>query len=217
MPRARYAPTATSSHTTAIRVLKRRDPALGALIQRIGPYRPRYTPNLLAALVGAVVHQQLSMRAAAGILRRLRARCPHHRFTAPALLRLTRTDLRAVGLSQRKAQYLHDIARRVADRSLSRRTLARLDDEAAIAHLTTIKGVGRWTAEMLLLFCLQRPDIWPIDDLGLRKAAAQFLNQTAPPPADELSLLGERWRPYRSYATWYLWRSLDGAPPSTIT
>ena len=121
-----------------------------------------------------------------------------------------RVNLRGAGLSRQKATYLRELSTAFASGDLSTRTLKRMPDEEVIAATTRVKGIGRWTAEMLLIFCLERPDVWPVDDLGLRKAVRQFLNLDDMPSAQTLNELAEPWRPYRSYATWYLWRSLEG-------
>ena len=194
----------------AVRTLARRDPRMAALIRRVGPFAPRITRDPFCALVGAIVHQQLSMTAAASVFGRLRDLCPRRRISPAAILSLSDAKLRAAGLSRRKIRYVRAIAEAFATRRLSRSGLRRLDDEAVVETVTRLPGVGRWTAEMLLIFSLERPDVWPVDDLGLRKAAAGYLGRAEPPHEAALQDLGERFRPYRTFATWYLWKSLDG-------
>jgi len=193
-----------AAHLTCI------DARLGRLIKRIGPHRPIIHPNIFVTLVGAIVQQQVSMLAAAAIRRRLVALCPRQRLTSEAVAALTPAALRGAGLSRQKTLYLLDLAEHFNSGKLIPRKLRRLPDEEVIAAVTEVKGVGRWTAEMLLIFCLERPDVWPIDDLGLRKAVRLFLNAAEIPGREALVAVAEPWRPYRSYATWYLWRSLEG-------
>jgi DNA-3-methyladenine glycosylase II len=187
----------------------RRDPRLAAVIARVGAFAPALTPDPFLALVGSIIHQQVSMAAAQTMLRRLRALCPRGRITPAVLLALDAPTLRTAGLSRQKAGYLHDLAGCFARRELTRAGLRRMNDEDAIAAATRVRGIGRWTAEMLLIFSLQRPDVWPVDDLGVRKAVQALLGRAAPLDPTELHAVAEPWRPYRSYATWYLWRSLD--------
>ncbi|MGD8452421.1 MAG: DNA-3-methyladenine glycosylase [Phycisphaerae bacterium] len=194
----------------AARYLARRDRRLAPLIRQFGVPGPVSTPDPFVALVGSIVQQQVSMAAGTTIFRRLRALCPRKRLTPAAILALSVDELRSAGLSRQKVEYIHGVAEAFASRTLTRAGLRKMSDEEVITAATRLKGVGRWTAEMLLMFCLGRPDVWPIDDLGLRKAAQQLLGAAEPPTAAELTALGEPWRPYRSYASWYLWRSLGG-------
>jgi DNA-3-methyladenine glycosylase II len=200
----------------ALAHLRAADARLAATIARIGPYAPVYTPHPFTALVGSIVHQQVSMAAAKSMLRKLRALCPGPRITPAGLLRLSAADLRTAGISRQKAAYLHSLAEEFAARRLTPAKLRRMGDEEVIAAVTRVKGVGRWTAEMLLIFSLARPDVWPIDDLGLRKAARNLLGRSEIPSPAELNALAEPWRPYRSIATWYLWRSLENPVPPSI-
>ena len=198
------------SALAAARYLAAEDARLAALIDHIGPHRPKLTADPFAALVGAVLQQQVSMSAAAAIHRRLKALCPRDRITPPAILTCSPNQLRTAGLSWRKVEYVRGLAEAFAAKTLTPRMLRRMSDEQVLAATTQLRGIGRWTAEMLLIFCLERPDVWPIDDLGLRKAAQRFLQLDDVPDAKTLNDLAAPWRPYRSYATWYLWRSLEG-------
>ena len=203
---ARRAATARA----AVRHLTRANPRLGALIRRIGPHRPIITSDPFVALVGSILQQQISMSAAAAVQKRVRALCPRGRITPAAILELSEADLRGAGLSRQKTKYLRSLAEYYACGALSARKLRAMTDEEVIAVTTLVKGVGRWTAEMLLIFCLERPDVWPIDDLGLRKAVRDFLGLDDLPDAKTMQAAGEPCRPYRTYASWYLWRSLEG-------
>jgi DNA-3-methyladenine glycosylase II len=194
----------------ALRHLSAADSRLATLIRRIGPYTPKLTPDPFHALVGSIVHQQVSMAAARAIRLRLAALCPRRRITPRALLALSVDELRSAGVSRPKARYLRGLADAFATRRLTPAGLRAGSDEEVIAAVTELPGVGRWTAEMLLIFCLERPDVWPVDDLGLRTAVQRLLGlKTSPRPREILSV-ADPWRPYRSVATWYLWRSLDG-------
>lgn len=194
----------------AAEFLSQRDPRMARLIERIGPHRPIITPDPFAALVGSILQQQVSMSAAAAIQQRLAGLCSAGRLTSAAVLGLDQAALRGAGLSRQKALYVRGLAEAFDSGALSARRLRRMSDEAVITAVTRLKGVGRWTAEMLLIFCLERPDVWPIDDLGLRKAVRTFLGMKRLPAPRTMQRAGTPWRPYRTYASWYLWRSLEG-------
>ena len=194
----------------AIRHLSRVDKRLGAMIKAIGPFRPEIDSDPFHTLVGSIVQQQISMSAAAAVQRRLLALCPGRRVRPEDILNLSDDELRSAGLSRQKARYLRSLAEHFASGELSTRKLRKMSDEEVIEATTRVVGIGRWTAEMLLIFCLERPDVWPVDDLGLRKAAQVFFQMPEMPAPKALLPLGEPWRPYRTYASWYLWRSLEG-------
>jgi DNA-3-methyladenine glycosylase II len=194
----------------AIRHLRAAEPSLGQIIDHVGAHHPIITPDPFIALAGSITQQQVSMSAAAAIYGRIRDLCPRRRVTPRAILALSEAELRGAGLSRQKAAYLGNLAAAFASRTLTATGLRRLSDEDVIATTTRIKGVGRWTAEMLLIFCLERADIWPADDLGLRKAVQRYLQLDQLPAAKTMHALAEPWRPYRTYASWYLWRSLEG-------
>lgn len=175
-------------------------PIMSGLRQRHGPMRISPQPAFLS-LVDAIVSQQISGRAAEAILGRLRARVP---LRPTRLATAHHSTLRSVGLSRAKATYVRELGRFASEGGL--RGLTRLSDEEIIARLTAVKGIGTWTAEMFLIFSLQRPDVWPIGDGGVQRAAAMLYGATSP---KTLSALGERFRPFRSHAAWYLWRSLN--------
>ncbi|MCC4596080.1 DNA-3-methyladenine glycosylase [Xanthomonas campestris pv. phormiicola] len=196
--------------------LSRRDRKLGAWMRRIGPIAPQpgwarpFDP--VDALARAILFQQLSGKAAATIVGRVEAAIGSTRLHADTLARIDDPGLRACGVSGNKALALRDLARREAAGEIpALRKLAFLDDEAIVQALLPVRGIGRWTVEMLLLFRLGRPDLLPVDDLGVRKGAQRVDTLELPPAPTELLARGERWGPYRSYATFYLWRIADAA------
>jgi 3-methyladenine DNA glycosylase/8-oxoguanine DNA glycosylase len=202
-----YDPDLACRHLTAA------DPRLGALISRAGAFtmRPEPTQSLFGALVESIVYQQLSGKAAETILGRVIAIYRPRRFPRPADVLGTPVErLRAAGLSAAKAAAVKDLAARTLDGTVpSMAQVRRMSDEEIIERLTTVRGVGRWTVEMLLLFRLGRPDVLPLGDLGVRKGFARTFNRRALLDPLVLSRRAERWRPYRSVASWYLWRALD--------
>jgi DNA-3-methyladenine glycosylase II len=203
--------------TQAKRRLSMADPVLGAIIRR----HPRIalTPrgDAFHTLARSIVGQQISVKAADSVWARVRGACGE--VSPQSVMRRRAATLRACGLSERKVEYLRDLAARFADRRVDHASLARMADDQVIERLTDIRGVGRWTAEMFLIFNLQRPDVLPLDDLGLLKAVARHY-LPGREPAFLLRGEGRRqvvelsgcWIPYRSVATWYLWRSLDPVP-----
>ena len=189
----------------------RRDPILRAAIKRIGPCElaSRQRSDHLTALIGAIVSQQLSTKAAATIFGRFVALFPTGEIPdAPAVDALDAEALRRIGLSRQKIGYLRDLCARIADRRLQLDELEELEDEQVIERLTTVRGFGRWTAEMFLMFRLHRPDVLPVDDLGLVRAVQNLYGLRGRPNADAIRRLGDAWKPYRSVASWYLWQSL---------
>jgi len=208
-----------SAKTTveAIRHLSAADKRWAGLIARVGSYCPSLTPNPFVALIGSIVHQQVSMSAGATIFKRVKALCAGGRLAPRAILDTSEPRLRSAGLSRQKAAYVRNIAESFAARQITTARLRRASDEEVVETVTQIKGVGRWTAEMLLIFSLHRPDVWPVHDLGLQKAAQLFLSMRTPPKPEALQKVGEPWRPYRTYATWYLWRSLERPVAPAVT
>lgn len=198
----------------ALAHLRRADPALAKLIDRAGPYalKIKKTTSLFAALAQAIVYQQLSGKAAASIFARLCALVPKTRGgLRPAhVLDLGDADLRSAGLSRSKAAALRDLAQKIVAGSLPPLAkLQRMDDVAVIDCLTQVRGIGRWTAEMFLMFRLGRRDVLPLDDYGVRKGFALAFNQGHLPSRQQLEQRAARWQPYRSVASWYLWRAVD--------
>ena len=205
--------TATIDYTRARRLLARRDPILRDLMRTHGPcgLAARQHSDPFKALARAIVGQQLSARAAATIFSRFEAL--FDAFPTPAQVLAVPDDrLRSVGLSSQKLGYLRDLCRRIVEGELPLDVLDRMDDEAVIANLTQVKGVGRWTAEMFLIFRLQRPDVLPVGDLGIVRAVQRAYKLRKAPSPDRLTRIGEAWRPYRSVACWYLWASLNNEP-----
>ena len=190
----------------------RRDPILGAAIKRIGPcgMAARQHADHLSALARSIVSQQLSTKAAATIFGRFVALFPvESGMSAGAIAGFDDLTLRGVGLSGQKVGYLRDLAARIIDGRLELDALEHLPDEEAIERLTAVKGFGRWTAEMFLMFRLHRPDVLPAGDLGIVKAVQQLYRLRKRPDARRLLKIGEAWRPYRSVACWYLWQTLQ--------
>ena len=195
----------------ARRLLMRRDPVLGAVIKTIGAcgLADRQRKDHLSALVGAIVSQQLSTKAAATIFGRFLALFPDAVLTdAAAIAALDDAALRGVGLSGQKVSYLRDLSARIMDGRLQLSELDELPDEQVIERLTAVKGFGRWTAEMFLMFRLHRPDVLPVGDLGIVNAVQRLYRIRKRPDPKRLLKIGEAWRPYRSVACWYLWQSL---------
>jgi DNA-3-methyladenine glycosylase II len=197
----------------ALEVLRRSDRAMARLIQRAGPctLKPQVRLQPYQALVRSVTHQQLNGTAARTIFGRLLALFPGRSFPRPEdLLAAPDEKLRSAGLSRAKTVAIKDIAQKTLDGVVpSRRQATRLSDAEIIERLTVIRGVGPWTVEMFLLFTLGRPDVWPVTDFGVRNGFALTYGLKALPHPKDLLKHGERWRPFRSTAAWYLWRAVD--------
>ena len=201
----------------AVRHLRSADPDLGALITSIGPFAMELqaAPDTFAALSEAIVHQQLSPKAAATIHRRFTTLLERSgRGSQPErVLALADEELRDVGLSQAKMRAIRDLAERsLAGEVPTLGEAQAMPDETVIERLTAVRGVGRWTAEMFLIFRLGRPDVLPLDDYGLRRGFAVAFTSGRMPDAGEVEQRGERWRPYRTVASWYLWRAAESPP-----
>lgn len=193
----------------ARRILMRRDPKLSALIRRVGPCRlpESRTRHPFAALVRAVIAQQLSGKAAQTIHDRVVALVGGIEQLHPAaLLAADAAALRAAGLSRQKISYLQDLSAHVLDGRLDLAALEDLPDQEVIAAITAVKGFGRWTAEMFLMFRLNRPDVFPVADLGIVKGVQKLFGMKRRPAPSTMERLAEAWRPYRSVAAWYIWR-----------
>ncbi|MBW2667246.1 MAG: DNA-3-methyladenine glycosylase 2 family protein [Deltaproteobacteria bacterium] len=196
----------------ACRSLRRRDPRLGEVIRRVGACGIEATGDPYRALLRSVIYQQLAGAAATAIATRVRALFGG-RYPRPArLLAAPEADLRAAGLSRQKIAALRAVAQAFDDRSLSNRRLYRMEADEVVAAVTTVKGIGEWTAHMLLMFSLGHPDILPVGDYGVRKGAMQLYDLADLPKRAELEALAEPWRPYRSIGAWYLWRHLENPP-----
>jgi DNA-3-methyladenine glycosylase II len=195
--------------------LRRSDPLLGAVIDRIGTRTPPSAAPGFRALARAIIYQQISGAAGDAILNRVRAASGARVFPPPRWFRDTpEATLRSAGLSPQKVRYLQALSRDILEGSLRLNELPSRSDEEVLAELTRLHGVGRWTAQMYLLFNLGRPDVLPTGDLGLRKAVQRLLGMKRLPAERTVERWGRRWAPYRSHATFYLWRSLARpAPP----
>lgn len=185
--------------------LSNTDSIMADAIKRVGPCTLVPDPDIFEALVDAIVSQQISVRAADAIVARLRAATPNQLITPAALILLEHDALRAVGLSAPKARYIRDLTQRVVSGELNLVELDKLEDEEVIKRLVAVKGIGRWTAEMILIFALGRADVLPVDDLGLVESVREAYGLEARPTSKEMLERGEIWRPYRTFATWYMW------------
>lgn len=197
----------------ACRHLAEADPLLGDLMARAGEFtmRPKPTQSLFTALVRSIVYQQLTGKAAATILGRVIRVFAPRRFPTPRdLLHIDPERLREAGLSAAKTAALRDLAARTIDGTVpSLARIRRMEDEEIIERLTAVRGIGRWTVEMLLIFRLGRPDVLPLTDLGIRKGFALTFRKRHLPEPGLVIRRAERWRPYRSVASWYLWRAVE--------
>lgn len=195
------------------------DPAMAAFVAEAGPctlVRRRHPGGPFAALARAILHQQLAIGAAATIHARFVA-LYGGRPTPETVLATPDEDLRAVGLSGAKTASVKDLAAKVLDGSLRLGALGREGDDELVARLCTVRGIGPWTAEMFLMFQLNRPDVWPVGDLGVRAGYARIHGLAAVPTEREMVVLGDRYRPWRSIAAWYCWRAMEAgvSPPPT--
>jgi DNA-3-methyladenine glycosylase II len=208
--------TASIDYARARRALIRRDPVIATLIRQHGEcgLASSQRADPFHALLHAIIAQQLSTKAAKTIEGRFSALFEGG-ATPAAVARVSDEKLRAVGLSGQKLKYIRDLCARILDGSLDLETLTSLTDDEVIVALTCVKGIGRWTAEMFLMFRLHRPDVLPVGDLGIVKAVQRAYKLRALPTPARLTKIGETWRPYRSVACWYLWASLDAPPIKT--
>jgi DNA-3-methyladenine glycosylase II len=194
----------------AITHLSKIDPRLGAVIRRVGPCTLAPRRDYFVVLCKAIFTQQISTAVATVLFGRFRELFPRRRPTPAAVLEVLKGEkpevLRHCGLSRRKAAYLQDLAQHFLDNRIPTRRLASMDDEAVIEALVNVKGIGRWTAEMFLIFVLNRPDVFPVDDLGLAEGVRDVCGLDERPGKNALLAIGEKWRPWRTVATWYLWR-----------
>jgi DNA-3-methyladenine glycosylase II len=198
------------SYRAAAQVLAGNDPVIARLVEDAGlPTLPVAAESHFATLVRSIVYQQLAGAAARAIHGRL-VLALQQDVTAQRVLATPTQVLRECGLSMRKVESLQDLAVKASDGTvvLEPRRLARLDDEEIITRLSTVKGIGRWSAQMFLMFQLRRPDVWPVGDLGVRKGYALAWNVATPTPK-ALDALGEPYRPYRSVVAWYCWRAVE--------
>ena len=184
------------------------DPHLAKIIKAVGSYEIKIRRDAFRSLVEAIIYQQLAGSAADAIYFRFLK--IHGRFPgATQLMTTPNLALRAAGLSSRKIEYVKDLSSKVASGQLKLSFLREMEDEQVIEHLLQVKGIGRWTAEMFLIFCLGREDVLPVGDLGLRKAIQKTYRLRQLPSAEEMQKIARLWKPYRSVGTWYMWKSLD--------
>jgi len=195
----------------AVRHLKRVDPVLARVIEAVGPCRleSRREGTHFQALVRSIVFQQLSGKAASTILARFNALYPNNTPTPDAVLATSDAQLRAVGLSRQKIGYMRDLASKVTDGTLPLDAVESMDDYDLIAHLVQVKGIGRWTAQMFLMFRLDRRDVLPELDLGIQNAIKRAYRKRKRPTPKDVRKIGAKWSPHSSVASWYLWRSLE--------
>jgi DNA-3-methyladenine glycosylase II len=195
-----------------VRYLAKADPVIARLIRHVGPCRLKRTRSHFTALVEAIVWQQLSWKAALTIHERLLT-AVGTRLPKPAdVLRLSHATLHEAGLSKRKAEYLIGLSEYFDSGRFPRRRIHKMSDDDIVTELTSVRGIGRWSAEMFLMFALNRLDVLPVGDLGLRKAIAGWYGRESLPEEEEMVSIAEPWRPYRTVASWYLWAGADGVP-----
>lgn len=209
----------TAQHIKSARLhLQKSDPVMKRLLKELGPFTAKARTDRFATLVDSIVSQQISTSAARTIRQRLsdavsaraiHAKLPTTGISAESLLLFQIDELREFGVSRQKATYLLDLADKVQSEVVNLKNIGRMDDEQVIAELVQVKGIGRWTAQMFLMFSLARLDVLPVDDLGIKNAIQKQYNLDESPPAREIEALALPWRPYATIASWYLWRSLD--------
>jgi DNA-3-methyladenine glycosylase II len=186
----------------------RKDQVLRGIIDVVGDFSLKRRSHHFVVLVESIISQQLATGAAEAIFNRFKSLYPKFPTTSQ-ILATKKSKLRSVGLSGMKVEYIKDLARNIEEGNVNIKLLPKMSDEDVIEHLTQVKGIGRWTAEMFLIFSLGRPDVLPVHDLGLRKGVQRAFSLQELPKPNQVEELGERWRPYRSIATWYLWKSLQ--------
>ena len=209
----------SAQHIKAARLhLRKSDPKLGAIIKAVGPFTTKARRDRLGTLVRSIVSQQIATAAAKAIQGRLETAIKDNRKTTPkrdqpycaeTILSFSPDELRAIGLSRQKASYIHSLAQHVVEGDVDLSKMGKLDDEAVIESLVQVKGIGRWTAQMFLIFSLARMDVLPVDDLGIKTAVQNVYRLKELPDKKKMEKIAEPWRPYASIASWYMWRSLE--------
>ncbi len=189
----------------------KKDPVLKSVIDRFGILGYSPAPDFFDSLVGSIINQQLSLKAAKTIYDRFLGLFPDRKYSHDLVLSISDLELRNVGMSWAKVRSVKDLSAKVLDKYVRLDLLDQMSDEEVISHLTQVKGIGRWTAEMKLMFALHRPDILPLDDIGIHNAFVKLygLNRKHKTFASKMQKIAESWRPYRTVACWYLWKSLD--------
>jgi DNA-3-methyladenine glycosylase II len=199
---------AAHHHRKAINHLRKADPVLSAIIERVGACRMEFGEPTFHALAESILYQQLNGRAAATIMDRFTALAGDP-LTPKGILKLSDAEMRGVGLSRQKTSYLRDLAEKTQSGALKFDRLPDMTEKEVIEHLTQVKGVGVWTAHMFLMFTLKHPDILPTGDYGVQAAMKKHYKKRKWPKPDVMMKIAKNWAPYRSIACWYLWRSLD--------
>jgi DNA-3-methyladenine glycosylase II len=194
---------------SALKHLKKSDPVMAAIIQRVGPFTLEYREPSFETLVRSIVYQQLSGRVASVIFGRLHAAAGEIQLTPGGILKLRPERMRKLGLSAQKTLYIRELAKHTKRGTVVFESLPEADDATVIEHLTKVKGIGVWTAQMFLMFALRRPDVLPVADLGIRSAMQKAYGLEALPKPPEMEKIAAAWKPWTSVACWYLWRSLD--------
>ena len=194
---------------SALQHLKKSDPVMAAIIQRVGPFTLQYREPSFETLVRSLVYQQLSGRVAGVIFARLHAAAGEQPLTPVGIMKLRPERMRKLGLSAQKTLYIRELAKHTRRGSVVFESLQAFEDAEVIEHLTRVKGVGVWTAQMFLMFALRRSDVLPVSDLGIRSAMKKAYGLEELPKAAEMEKIATPWKPYTSIACWYLWRSLE--------
>jgi DNA-3-methyladenine glycosylase II len=198
------------AHRKKIAHLKKSDPILKVIIEGVKLREVTVTRGPFKALVEAIVSQQLSIKAADTIFNRFVALTPGKKFPTPReIMKMPPAKMRKCGLSRMKVSFIKDLAKKTLDGTLNFKTINRLTDEEVVGHLTSVKGIGRWTAEMFLIFSLQRDDVFSYGDLGLRNALQRIYKMKKPPTPAQAEKITAKWKPYRSLGSRYLWASID--------
>ena len=196
------------SHKEATKFLKK-DPKLAKIIKQVGDYNVKITKNRYQSLVEAIIAQQLSGSAAESILKKFK-KLFNSKFPKPfEVIKTPDSKIRSTGLSKMKIMYIKDLSKKIQSKQLNMRIISTKSDEYIVEHLTDVKGIGRWTAEMFLIFSLGRLDVLPVGDLGLKKGIQLMYSLKELPNEKEIEQIAESWKPYRTVATWYLWKSLQ--------
>lgn len=211
MPPEKADPRHAALRRKAVRHLRAADPAMAAVIARVGrcAWEGRTDHTHFGFVLRCIVYQQLSGKAAATIFGRVQAIYGDALPTPEQMLKTPTPKLRAAGLSERKVEYAKELAARVKSGEIPLERLDAMPDDAVIETLVAVRGIGRWTAQMVMMFHLGRPDVFPELDLGVQKGVQKLLKMRKLPTPERMTTIGARWAPYRSVATWYLWRSLE--------
>ncbi len=202
-------PVAKINPAAAVRHFRKADPVIAAVVKQVGPCKLKPQLDRFNMLVRSIISQQISTSAARSIRAKLEVLIAPQKVSPEVLSRLTLEQLRSAGLSIQKATYLHDLSAKAADGTVQLKTVGRKSDEEVIEELIQVKGIGRWTAQMFLIFSLGRPDVFPPDDLGIKMALRNLYGLDDLPTKAQSHALAAPWSPHSTFATWYLWRSLD--------